>query len=688
MQKKFALIVLSLGVVQCTDSDVYTATGLEPLRPDRIAVTGQLCTDDTGGDTFPVKNLILIDSSIDIFRADPAPFKRLTELTNFLTLNSQLPHAFFGFARIGAVSTPVLPVPAASCAPPPCQPQSFYRANLIDPALTIAGFQLPQGTGRSITNAISQAESFITADMASSSAGTILRTRYNITLLVAGPPDPPFPQDQLVTQVEKLKAFVYSKGALEFRLNINFLQYGPRTIDRGTPPNYNCFTQTAPCNCGAGGGGDYCSVFCDVDTPAEANALEAGNTTARALYSAMAFAGNGIFTEFPCWSNIQWVGGINSSAVRLVRKDIVAFNANVRLGLGGPVVDSDGDGLTDAEERNASTDPQLSDTDGDGINDNLEFRTFPEQDPLDPTDRPPACADPSLLGAIPDLDIDLLNDCEEGLLQTQATIPDTDGDGLPDFLEFQSGAVPTAADDRLLDFDQDGFGNAQEVIEHTNPRTNDSLQRGTWGYRSRISDLGVRQVAALADCDNLLGVAFRSASPNVVGGQAYMRYDACAKTLEFSDARRLSEGFAPIPEPISDGTGVYTLAAESPSGELITVDVFVTEPLLPNCSDTAEVICAPLMSISDRNCYEVRITNIKLMHTTAANGASVDGINNIYVFFTEGPEDRLSAPGISKVAQIKVRYVCTDDNDASTCARSPGGASVDLFDNMFVAGPP
>ncbi|MCP5527885.1 MAG: PPC domain-containing protein [Verrucomicrobiales bacterium] len=96
-------------------------------------------------------------------------------------------------------------------------------------------------------------------------------------------------------------------------------------------------------------------------------------------------------------------------------------------------LDSDGDGLTDAEEALLGTDPFDPDTDDDGLSDQEE--TLLGTDPLDP-----------------DTDDDGLSDHEENLLGTDPTDPDTDHDGLSDGTEANSGAS------NPLDPDSDGDG--------------------------------------------------------------------------------------------------------------------------------------------------------------------------------------------------------------------------------------
>ncbi|MEE8409485.1 MAG: hypothetical protein V3T05_07765, partial [Myxococcota bacterium] len=619
-----ALVVL--GAVACTSADVYTVTGAEPYRPDRIAIVGRLCTEDTTGSKFPVKVLVMVDTTQPLALADPDGYRFCGagsacspgSIERMVARNRNAQNVSFGFVGITNVARPVVPVQTTFCNPLPCDGQQFFPARDIDVDLVRAALSVPSGSQPDVVNAISQAESFIIADMTRSSAGEVLRTRYIVFMLLGtAPKDNPTP-DQLGGRVLALKNFVYSRGALEFRLHTALLYFGERTIDRGTPA-YNCHPQTGSTACTCGGGcasddGNYCGVCCEVENLG-AGYYENLYDRGKDAYRSMAFAGDGLFRELTCAPTIDFQIDVATTSVHLMRKDIIAYNLNVRLSTKGPAIDSDGDGLTDAEEEAAdpATDPLNWDTDRDGISDRLEFRAFPRQDPTEPRDRPAACGpyDPSF-GPI-DRDRDLLNDCEEGLLQTNASIPDTDGDGLPDALEFFSGTVPTSAVDRLLDFDGDGIINAQEVIEHTNPRSNDGAWRGAEAYRSTISDLGRRTVAAMEDSPQLRAVSFRSASPNVVGGASLLIWDPGSQELSWCDARQLiPPPWTPVPTPIDNGTGVYTLYCTNPAtGEQISIEVFVVVPWLPDA--TTEVY--PLISVSERNCYDVRISNIKLMQT-------------------------------------------------------------------------
>jgi hypothetical protein len=677
-------------VAACTQADLYTLTGRESLGPDRLTIEGQLCTDDTGGSRFPVKILLLVDTTQRIFEVDPGNVRfagPVGGLQAFAARYTNQSHVRFGFVGVGD-SIRALPVAGG---------QTFYHAS--DPAVAdaIAALRTPGGNTRDVVSALAEAESFIQADLGASAPGEVLRTRYLVFFLLSGPPQPAVDAAALAARVQHLRDFVYGKGALELRVDMGFTYYGPLSTIPVASGGYGCFAPAAgdpPCACtpGVPTPSDFCRAQCDVSS---GYATAAQNDEARTDYQNIVSLGGGTLTEFACARNIAVPVDVTTGHVQLVRKDLVAFNRNERLTAAGPQVDSDGDGLTDDEEEDPAvgTDPLDWDTDHDGLGDAIELRASPRQNPKDASDRPANCVDPARVASLPDSDLDLLNDCEEGILGTSPSIPDTDGDGLPDALEYFGGMVPTDATDRMLDFDADGIPNGVELIAHTNPRVNEGGLAAQYGNRTRIVDTGARTVASMEDPTSLPGVAFRVAAPNVVGGQAYLKWDPCARTLEWADARGSlpPPTYSPVSPPITiDASGIYRLAAElRVGGNLIDrtwVEVFVTLELMPTCAQSpTPVIAYPLISTSERTCYDVTFGNVKLVPTRAANGATLPGENHVLVFFTEAPADRLASPGVTKVAEVIVRLVCTDPANADTCVRFPADPSITLVDRDFVS---
>ena len=134
-------------------------------------------------------------------------------------------------------------------------------------------------------------------------------------------------------------------------------------------------------------------------------------------------------------------------------------------------VDTDGDGLTDAEEAELGTDPNNADTDGDGLTDGEEVNEY-NTDPLNEDTDGDGLLDG---GEVHSHQTDPLNEDTDGdglsdgaEINTHRTNPleaDTDGDGLDDGAEINDhGTDPTKADS-----DGDGFNDSQEIEMGTNP---------------------------------------------------------------------------------------------------------------------------------------------------------------------------------------------------------------------------
>jgi len=153
-------------------------------------------------------------------------------------------------------------------------------------------------------------------------------------------------------------------------------------------------------------------------------------------------------------------------------------------------LDDDGDGLSDAEEQLAGTDPLNPDTDGDGVGDASD--SFPNDStetadsdgdgvgdnsdafPNDPTETADTDGDGIGNSADTDDDNDGLSDTEEQLAGTDSLNPDTDGDGLLDGFEVASGLDPLQPGDQNADSDGDGLTDAEEQLAGTDPLNPDT----------------------------------------------------------------------------------------------------------------------------------------------------------------------------------------------------------------------
>lgn len=137
-------------------------------------------------------------------------------------------------------------------------------------------------------------------------------------------------------------------------------------------------------------------------------------------------------------------------------------------GAPGTIVDSDGDGVSDAAEitrygtLHLPSDPRSQDSDEDGLPDGWEVE-HARFDPLYRTWRP----DPARADAGEDPDEDALGNLAEYRNGTDPHLADTDGDGFPDGWEVRSRLDPTTPNEGGADCDGDGLSNREEFERGT-----------------------------------------------------------------------------------------------------------------------------------------------------------------------------------------------------------------------------
>ena len=218
----------------------------------------------------------------------------------------------------------------------------------------------------------------------------------------------------------------------------------------------------------------------------------------------MANAGDGTFSEFENAEAISFLSFIDLRlSVEYLLKYVIAYNMNTIPGTELIALDTDGDGLSDEEELAWYSDPTKRDSDNDGASDYVEYMlTTPDHvfNPMslisDPDGDGPMemniqdnnCT-AGIGGIWPDTDQDLLNDCEEDLIGTDRRVADTDGDGIPDGLEFLAGTNIFNPED-TVDTDLDGFANPIEIRQHTNVSSDDPKLRERYAYIYSLTDEG------------------------------------------------------------------------------------------------------------------------------------------------------------------------------------------------------
>jgi hypothetical protein len=177
---------------------------------------------------------------------------------------------------------------------------------------------------------------------------------------------------------------------------------------------------------------------------------------------------------------------LNSIATPFKLKTLLAFNRNALPRAGNVEVDSDGDGLSDDEEKTLGTDPTIPDSDSDGLTDGVE--AFANMNPLIP-DEVKGCE----IGI--DEDWDGLNSCEERLLGTSDCMGDSDGDSVPDIVEA-TYRTDLEVPEQSRDTDHDGFSNLDEMRRHSDPKSSDVSFIGSHSYTYKFEELPIPQVGS------------------------------------------------------------------------------------------------------------------------------------------------------------------------------------------------
>lgn len=632
-----ALLLASLAA--CTDATLYSPSN--PLAvADRVAVTGRVCTDDPAVARFPIRIVLLVDAAAGPLFADFDPqAQRVGVLQAFV--NSALARSETALAVVRYAGRSQKLAPSA---------ESFTRnpGELLAAIsqLSIAEPCVGDDQCRDWQDGLRTARALIEGDMATSLAGTRVLTQYVILHVNAGPHSPLAraadccaPNDAACVdagdvpspacQAQKDAALVESLGAAVAAAGAGGLRY--HTLHLAAEPDGK--------------------VNGDVARSMDQMAFAGAGTSTRV---------NGIAAFTPALLDVL------DLRATLRAKHLVVSNRNAKPSPAGPVADSDGDGLSDAEEAAAQTRPDLADTDGDGIGDLVEILVG--FDPLTAL-LPLACeaVDPTR-----DTDGDGLGDCDEVLLGTDISLVDTDGDALPDREEVIFGTDYLGADAEADD-DGDGISNGDEVRQHSDPRSTDLADQLAFAYRYEVEDEG--QVIELRpdQLERTPGVEVVRPSEGTTAGLGVLIYTALTQTLQWRDA-----GDAQIGPPVAIGSGgelwlpsssFAPIQGEEGRRLLVRVDPSALSP-----TDVAETV---RIVLRERQCLRYTVRNIRMMPTIAANGAASPGENAIVLALAEAPEDRLAVPGPFRLALLPVTFI-------PPSTRVPSAATLEVLDEEFV----
>jgi len=621
-QLSAACALLAFG---CSEAELFGPGG-SSAEADRVAFTGQVCARDPISNELPLRVVIVGDrTGGPLFASfDPAA-QRVQLLGSYVSsalASSQLTEfAVVGFAGRSRKLAPI---------------EGNFTRNPGELLNGINQLSLPEpcevgGQCRDYLEGLRTARALIEGDLAEAEAGRAVVTQYLIVLVVGGPQDPlarnvdccdssdagcldqtPSPDAACQAQREQqevaaLKEAVAAQGALGVKLHV---VHFAADLDM----NVNMGVQDA--------------------------------------MRSLAFSGTGSYQRYDNQA------AFNPAAFDVLRertslraKALFVANVNAKPTLDGAAVDSDADGLSDAEEDEIGTLPTNPDTDGDGLSDFIE--SVVEFDPHTP-DMPAACmgVDPAA-----DSDLDGLNDCEEALLGTEPTLADTDGDGVPDQLELY-GFTDYLEPDAEQDSDGDGVSNADEVLQHTDARSTDSSIHLSYGYRYDVSDEGIVRELFAPPLKLLTGVEVLSTSEGTTPGLGVMRYDAAAQTLQWQDAMDGGCGSPPcLGPPIDlseDGEQELWSSSYSPlqgdDGRLVVVRIDAAGLPPDDVTENVRIL------YRERQCLNYTVRNVRLMDTLALDDGTEAGRNRVVLFFAETPEGRITSPGPFRIAEIPIIF--------------------------------
>jgi len=628
----------------CTDVGLYSESRPR-TEPDRVALTGRVCGDDPVSARFPVRLVLLVDQAQGplFSELDPAG-QRIVSLSGFV--QRALGSTSTSVAVVGYAGRARTLAPAQTPNAPGVATPSFTRnPGELLAALSQLGIAEPclaAGQCRDWLEGLRSARALIEGDMASLPAGTRVLTQYIVVNVVAGPQAPVVDttidgqrcaaddvscqRQREVAEVGALRDAIGDGGAAGLRFHVIHLAAG---------------------------------------SPEEVDQLAIG-------LRQVALAGRGLYQR------IGAIGALDAGALDLLdvrtelrAKHLIVANVNSKPTVAGPAPDSDGDGLSDAEEATTGTRPDDPDSDDDGIGDYVEVLVGLR--PLE-AGTPVACAN-----VVPgrDTDRDGLSDCDERLLGTDPSLVDSDGDGAPDRLELVSQLDYLHADGDL-DADGDGVANGVELQRRSDPRSDDRQAELTYGYRYEIEDEGIveeRFVGRIAGLDGLTVTSVSDGTTPGVGLIEWVPTVGPRGSLRWRDPAETQVG--PLVEVSGDGD--YTLPAASfaplqgASGRYL--EVRLEAALLPT-RNVAENVRVGLRS---RSCISWTVRNIRLVPTLplASDPDQLAGHNEIIVYFAEAPEERLTIAGPVRLASIPFVF-------APPSRRQPDGAVIEVLDSEFI----
>lgn len=461
---KRALAMAVLLAVGCTDSTLYNPIPHDkPVLDRAVRINGHFCTDAADSVVRPVKIIVAMDTSQSMQVNDPNGTRAQAIVDLLNSFPNDDPEIYVG-VLLFAGFTPVWLTNGGLPGFTQVMGMSDAQKTVLEAKVLSYGYanNTPNRGATDFVKPLDEVYATISRDISSTQAqqastGVPIRPQYSVIFLTDGAPS--FPEDDDIdSRVKAIRSLRFQAGDVRFNT--------VHVFDPITPP----------------------SPICDPNSDAGCAAQIIQSDIARLRH--MADLGGGEFRDFENHEPINFLSfKLGATKRRFVIGRLEAFNLAARPGSDIKDADTDGDGLPDWYERQIGTDPLKVDTDGDGFSDGVEVYFRNQGASFDPLGGgPDGGGDPGCPLALRgvDSDQDGLLDCDEQLLGSDSHRVDTDGDGVPDQLEWLGG-TQLASPDMLADPDGDGLLNEEEIRMHTNPQAADVGDLAQIAYRYKIT---------------------------------------------------------------------------------------------------------------------------------------------------------------------------------------------------------